>query len=77
MALHIMLIVSQPIFALTPLHIMLSREAVNTNSVVCGLIPPEFEPTIYCIQDGHSNYYTTNAVLKCWVGLQIDNFLVT
>jgi hypothetical protein len=44
---HIILIPSQPVFALSPECCLLSGEATNTNFIVFGLIWPALEPTIY------------------------------
>jgi hypothetical protein len=39
---------------------MLSREATNANFIVFALTRSGLEPTIYCTQGKHANYYTTN-----------------
>ena len=44
---HIILILSQPFFALSPLCCMLGGEATNTNLIVFGLIWSGLDPTIY------------------------------
>jgi len=44
---HIILIPSQPIFALTPYCCLYSGKAANTNFIVCGLTRLWMEPTIY------------------------------
>jgi hypothetical protein len=44
---HIILIPSQPVFALSPYCCMLSGEATNTNFIVFGFTRPGLEPTIY------------------------------
>ena len=44
---HIILIPSQPVFALSPYCIMLSKEATNTNFIVFGLTQSGLDPTIY------------------------------
>jgi hypothetical protein len=51
---HIILIPSQPVFALSPLCCVLSREATNTNFIVFGLIQPGLEPTIYHTRGEHA-----------------------
>ena len=43
---HIILIPSQPVFALSPKYCILSWEATNTNFIVFGLTRFGFEPTI-------------------------------
>jgi hypothetical protein len=57
---HIILIPSQPVFALSPQCCVLTREA--TNFIVFGLTRSGFEPTIYRIRGEHVNHYTTDAV---------------
>ena len=59
---YIILIPSQPVFALSPYFCMLSGEATNTNFIVFGLTRSGLEPTIYCTRGEHANHYTTNAV---------------
>jgi hypothetical protein len=44
---HIILIPSQPVFALSPKWCVLSGETTNTNCIVFGLTRPGLEPTIY------------------------------
>jgi hypothetical protein len=61
---HIILIPSQPVFALSPLCCVLSGEATNGNLIVFGLTPSVLEPTIYHTQGEHANHYTTDAVEK-------------
>ena len=61
---HIILILSQTVFALYSQCCMLSREAINTNFIVFGLMRQRFKPTIYDTQGQHANHYTTDAVLK-------------
>ena len=53
---HIILIPSQPVFALAPEWWVLSREAGNTNVIVFGLTWPWLEPTIYRIRGEHANH---------------------
>ena len=49
---HIILILSQPVFAIIPYSCVLRREAWNTNFIVFfSLIQPGLEPTIYCTRD--------------------------
>ena len=59
---HIILIPSQPVFALFPYCCVLSGEATNTNFIVFGLTRPGLEPTIYRTRGEHDNYYATDAV---------------
>jgi hypothetical protein len=54
---HISLILSQPVFTLSPYCCVLSGEATNTNFIDFWL-----EPTIYRTQGEHANHYSTNAV---------------
>jgi hypothetical protein len=44
---HIILISSQPVFALSPYSYVLSGEAINTNFMVFGLTWSGFKPMIY------------------------------
>jgi hypothetical protein len=60
---HIILIPSQPIFALSPLCCVLSGEATNTNVIVLGLTRLGLEPTIYLTRGEDVNHYATDAVL--------------
>jgi hypothetical protein len=59
---HIIPILSQPVFALTPECCVLSGEATNTNSIVFGLTRPGLEHTIYCTRGKHANHYTTDDI---------------
>jgi hypothetical protein len=59
---HISLILSQPVFALSPLCCLLWGEATNTNFIVSGLTRSGIEPMIYHTQGEQANHYTTNAV---------------
>ena len=59
---HIILIPSQPVFALSPQCCVLSREATNTNLIVFGLTRPRLEPTVYHTRGEHANHYATDAV---------------
>ena len=60
---HIILITSQPVFALSPECCVLNGEATNTNFIVFGLTQPGLEPAIYRTGE-HANHYATDAVLK-------------
>jgi hypothetical protein len=60
---HIILIPSQPVFALTP-KCVLSGEAKNTNFIVFGLTGPGLKPTIDSIKGEQANLYTTDEVKK-------------
>ena len=59
---HIILIPSQPVFALSPWRCVLSGESTNTNFNVFGLTRPRIEPTIYRTQREHAYHYATDAV---------------
>ena len=59
---HIILIPSQPIFALFPWCCVLSGEGTHTNFIVFGLTGSGMEPTIYHTRGEHANHYTTDAV---------------
>ena len=52
---HIILIPSQPIFALSPSCCVLSGGATHTYFIVFGLNPPVLEPTIYHTQAEYAN----------------------
>jgi hypothetical protein len=60
---HIILIPSQPVFALSPECCVLSGEATNTNFIVFGLTTSGLEPTFYRTQGGSANHYTTDDVI--------------
>ena len=64
---HIILIPSQPVFALSPQCCVLSGEATNTNFIVFGLTQPGLEPTIYRTRGEHANHYATDVVLNATV----------
>ena len=59
---HIILIQSQPVFALTPYNYMLSREAAHTNIIVFDLTRRGLDPTIYHTQGKQANHYNTDVV---------------
>jgi hypothetical protein len=58
---HIILIPSQPVFALSPYCRVLSGEATNTNFLVFRLTRPVLESTIYRTRGEHANHYATDA----------------
>ena len=68
---HIILIPSQPLFAL---WCILSGEATNTNLIVFGLTRSGLELTIYCTRSKHFNHYTTDAVLYIWYATEIFEY---
>ena len=59
---HIILIPSQPVFALSPECCVLSGEARNTNCIAFGLTRPGLEPAIYRTRGEHANHYATDVV---------------
>ena len=59
---HIILVPSQPVFALSPKSCVLSGEATNTNFIVFCLNRPGLEPTIYRTRGEHANYYANDAI---------------
>jgi hypothetical protein len=71
---HIILILSQPVFALSPKCCMLSGEATNTNFIVFILTRSRLEPTIYHTRGQHANHYTTDVV--CWYTHQPFNNII-
>jgi hypothetical protein len=64
---HIILITSQPVFVLTPYHLMLRGEAANTNFIVFGVTRPGLEPTIYCTLSEHANHCTTDTITTDYI----------
>ena len=60
---HIILIPSQPVFALSPWCCVLGGEATNIIFVVFGLTRPGLEPTIYRTRGEHVNHYATDVVI--------------
>ena len=64
---HIILIPSQPVFALSPYCCVLSGEATNTNFIIFGLTRPGLEPTIYRTRGEHANHYATDTVFGSFV----------
>ena len=59
---HIILIPSQPVFALSPLCCVRSGETTNINFIVFGLTRSWLEPTIYRTRSEHANYYAADVV---------------
>ena len=59
---HIILIPSQPVFALSPLCWVLSGEATNANFIVFGLTWSGLDLTIYRSRGEHANHYKTDQV---------------
>ena len=59
---HMILIQSQPVFALSPACCVFSGEATNTDFIVIGLTRPGLKSTIYDTRGEHANHYATNAV---------------
>jgi len=59
---HIMLILSQPVFALTPWSCVVSREAANTNFIISDLTPirAQIQDLLHSRQE--ANHYTTDAI---------------
>ena len=57
---HIILIPSQPLFALSPK--CACGEATNANFIVFGLTGRGLEPTVYHTRGEHANHYSTDAV---------------
>jgi hypothetical protein len=62
---HIILIPSQPVFALSPQCCVLSGEATNTNFIVFGLTHSGLEPHDL-LHSRRGNHNTTHAVYKNW-----------
>ena len=56
---HIILIPSQPVFALFPLYCLISGEATNINFIVFGLTRPY---SIYRTRGENANHYATDAL---------------
>ena len=68
---HIIIIPSHPVFALTPEYCVHSREAANTNCIAFGLTSPGIEPMIYRTRVEHAKYYTTDVDFSLNLLLQI------
>jgi hypothetical protein len=71
----IIMIPSQPAFALSPECCVLSQEATTTNFIVFGFTQPVLKPMIYCTRSEHTNHYTTDAVIFINENLITRNFL--
>jgi hypothetical protein len=63
---HIILILNQPVLALSPQCCLLSREATNTNFIVFALTWSGLEPTTYHTWSEHANHYITDVVCFFW-----------
>jgi len=63
---HIILILSQSEFGLSPYRCVLSGEARRANFIVFGLIRSGLEPTNYRTRGEQANNYTKNAVRMFW-----------
>ena len=65
---HIILIPSQPVFALSPWCCVLSKEAVNTDFIVFALARSGLEPTIYRNRDknAYHDIHVVVSVLYNW-----------
>ena len=59
---YIILIPSQPVFALSHERCVFSGKATYTNFIVFGLTRPGLEPNIYRTWGEHANHYITDAV---------------
>jgi hypothetical protein len=59
---HIILIPSQPVFAISPYCCVISGEATHTNFIFFCLTRPRLVPTIYRTRGEHTNHYATDAV---------------
>ena len=60
---HIILILSQPVFALASYCCVLGEETTNTKFIVFGLTHMGLEHTIYHTRGEHTNHFTTDSVL--------------
>ena len=65
---HIILIPSQPVFALSPSCCVLRGEATNTDSVF-GFTRLGLEPMIYLTWGEHPNHYTTDTVITNYLSI--------
>jgi hypothetical protein len=59
---HIILILRQPVFVLTPLSCVRREVAAYTNLIIFGFTRTRLEPTIYHTRGEHANNFTTDAV---------------
>ena len=62
---HIIMILRQPVFALSPLYYLLSGEATHTNFKVFDLIRLQLNIKIYHTQGKDTNHYLTDVVDHC------------
>ena len=72
---HIILIPSQPVFALTPKCCVISGEAVNTNFIVIGLTRPGLEPTIYRTRGKHTHWQSWTRIVCPSLGWVWNNLI--
>jgi hypothetical protein len=63
---HIILIPSQPVFALTPECCVLSVEATHNNFIVLGFTQTSLKPTIYYIRGEHGSCLDIAEKLLIW-----------
>jgi hypothetical protein len=59
---HVIMILSQPVFSLSPECCVLSGEATNTSFIVFGLTRSWIEPNINRTRGEHANHYAIDAV---------------
>ena len=71
---HIILIPSQPDFALSPYCCVLSGETTNTNFIVFGLIQSGLDPKIYRPRGEQANHYTIDVVESV---LKVSTYIIT
>jgi len=53
---HVNLILSQPVFVLTPDCCVICGETANANFILFCLTRPRLEATIYCTRGEYANY---------------------
>lgn len=56
---HMIMVLSQPVSALSPKRCMISGKATNINFILIGLTRPELAPMSYHTLGEHKNHYTT------------------
>jgi len=59
---HIILIMNQQNFTLSPKCYMINVEAAHINFIVVGFSWPEIQPTICCTLGKHTNWYTAEEI---------------